>query len=190
MVYRRACFKMFGGLEWMYLLLAVGDINDVVVSCTKQASAELVEARKRKLGDAYRDPEVWMPDADQRRKDRAASASSAGLPKFNGVVHKLALSKKMRANGRQLDKMIAKEQAAYDAGRSKMPWHAWKKLCDDADRVWAEAHEASDALGVEYQARDGTIRFKRNQDETWIGRTLTYYQNAIRDDPDTKLIRD
>jgi hypothetical protein len=61
MVYRRACFKMCGGIELMNFLLAVGDINDLLISCAKQASTELVEARKRKLGDAYREPEVWQP---------------------------------------------------------------------------------------------------------------------------------
>ena len=45
MVYRRECYKMFGGLEWMNLLLAVGDINDLLISCAKQASTELVDAR-------------------------------------------------------------------------------------------------------------------------------------------------
>ena len=99
MVYRRACFKMCGGIEWMNFLLAVGDINDLLISCAKQASTELVEARKRKLGDAYREPEVWQPAAFQRREDRAASASSAGLPKFNAVEHNVARSKEMRANG-------------------------------------------------------------------------------------------
>ena len=181
MVYRRACFKMCGGIEWMNFLLAVGDINDLLISCAKQASTELVEARKRKLGDAYREPEVWQPAAFQRREDRAASASSAGLPKFNAVEHNVARSKEMRANGRRLDNTIARERAAYDAHRSTMPARVWNRLVESADRVWAEAHEASDALGVEYTARDGTIRFKREQNGTWVGRTLSYYQRALRD---------
>ena len=181
MVYRRACFKMCGGIEWMNFLLAVGDINDLLISCAKQASTELVEARKRKLGDAYREPEVWQPAAFQRREDRAASASSAGLPKFNAVEHNVARSKEMRANGRNLDKMIAKERAAYDAHRSTMNARDWNWLVERADWVWAEAHEASDASGVEYKDRDGKIRCKREQNDTWVGRTLSYYQRALRD---------
>ena len=182
MVYRRACFKMFGGIEWMYLLLAVGDINDLLDLCANKASTELVEARKRKLGDAYREPEVWQPAAAQRREDRAASASSAGLPKFKGVVHNVAKSKQLRTAGRRLDKQIEEQQAAWDAGGSNMSWHAWRQLRTEADRVWANAQEASEALGVEYKARDGTIRFKGTQADTWVGRTLIYYQNAICDD--------
>ena len=182
MVYRRACFKMCGGIEWMNFLLAVGDINDLLISCAKQASTELVEARKRKLGDAYREPEVWQPAAFQRREDRAASASSAGLPKFKGVVHNVAKSKQLRTAGHRLDKQIAKQKAAWDAGESNMSWHAWRQLCTEADRVWADAHEASEALGVEYKACDGTIRFKRTQADTWVGRILTYYHRAICDD--------
>ena len=182
MVFRRHCFKMFGGIEWMYLILAVGDLNDKLVSCANKASTELVEARKRKLGDAYRDNEAWMPAAAQRRKDREASASSAG-PQFHAVVHKPAASKEMRSRGRKLDKRIEREEEAWAAGRSQMNGYTWRRLKEEADRVWAEAHEASEALGVEYQARDGTMRCKRSQDDTWVGRTLTYYENAIRDDP-------
>ena len=60
-----------------------------------------------------------------------------------------------------------------------MSWNAWNALVAKADRVWAEAHKASDAVGVEYTARDNTIRFKRSQDDTWVGRTLAKYQKAI-----------
>ena len=181
MVYRRECFKTFGGQEWMYMLLAVGDINDLLVYCADDAGKELVELKKRKLGDAYREPDVWAPAAAQRRKDREASASSAG-PHFNGVWHTVAQSKILREEGRKLDKQIAKEQAAYDASRGDMSWNAWNALVAKADRVWAEAHKASDAVGVEYTARDNTIRFKRSQDDTWVGRTLAKYQKAIGED--------
>ena len=87
----------------------------------------------------------------------------------------------MRANGRCLDSTIARERAAYDAHRSTMTARDWNRLVERADRVWDEAHEASDALGVEYTARDGTIRFKREQNGTWVGRTLSYYQRALQD---------
>ena len=59
MLYRRACFKLFGGQEWMYFLIAVGGINPTLIACAKQASTELVEAKKRKLGDAWNAPEDW-----------------------------------------------------------------------------------------------------------------------------------
>ena len=76
---------------------------------------------------------------------------------------------------------IAKERAAYDARRSTMNARDWNKLVERADWVWAEAHEASDASGVEYKDRDGKIRCKREQNDTWVGRTLSYYQRALRD---------
>ena len=93
----------------------------------------------------------------------------------------MARSKEMSANGRRLDNTIARERAAYDAHRSTMTARDWNRLVERADRVWAEAHEATDASGVEYTARDGTIRCKREQNDTWVGRTLSYYQRALRD---------
>jgi hypothetical protein len=173
MLYRRACFKLFGGQEWMYFLIAVGGINPTLIACAKQASTELVEAKKRKLGDAWNAPEDWQPAASQRRQlaqDRAASASSAG-PRFNAVEHNVAKSKELRARGRILDKQIAKEQAAYVAHRSKMSVREWDNLLSRAEQVWEDAHEASEAAGVEYTDREGNICCKRNQNDTWVGRT-------------------
>ena len=183
MLYRRACFKLFGGQEWMHLLIAVGGLNATLLSCTKQASTELVEARKRKLGDAWNAPEDWQPAASQRRQlaqDRAASASSAG-PRFNAVEHNVAKSKELRAKGRILDQQIAREQAAYVAHKSKMSVREWDNLLSRAEQVWEDAQEASEAAGVEYTDRDGKICCKRNQNDTWVGRTLSYYQRALRD---------
>ena len=57
----------------------------------------------------------------------------------------------------------------------------WNKMVERVDWVWAEAHEASDASAVDYTARDGKIRCKREQNDTWVGRTLSYYQRALRD---------
>ena len=183
MLYRRACFKLFGGQEWMYFLIAVGGINPTLIACAKQASTELVEAKKRKVGDAWNAPEDWQPAASQRRQlaqDRAASASSAG-PRFNAVEHNVAKSKELRANGRILDKQIAKEQAAYVAHRSNMSVREWDNLLSRAEQVWEDAQEASEAAGVEYTDREGNICCKRNQNDTWVGRTLSYYQRAVRD---------
>ena len=100
---------------------------------------------------------------------------------FNAVEHNVAKSKELRANGRILDKKIAKEQAAYDARRSKMSVGEWNKLLARAERVWADAHEASEAAGVEYTDREGNICCKRSQMDTWVGRTLAYYQTAVRE---------
>ena len=183
MIYRRACFKEFGGQEWLYFLMAVGGINRRLIACAMQASTELVEARRRKLGDKWNAPEAWQPGTVQRRQladERAASASSAG-PRFSAVEHNVSKSKELRAKGRILDKQIAKEHAAYVAHKSKMSARDWDNLLSHAARVWEDAHEASEAAGVEYTDREGNICCKRSQMDTWVGRTLAYYQTAVRD---------
>jgi hypothetical protein len=183
MLYRRACFKEFGGQEWMFFIIAVGGINRRLIECAKLASTELVEAKKRKLGDKWNAPEAWQPGTAQRRQlahDRAASASSAG-PLYHAVEHNLSKAKELRARGRALDKLIVKERAAYEAHTSKMSARAWDRLLSEAERVWEDALEASDAAGVEYTDREGNICCKRSEMDTWVGRTLTYYQRAVRD---------
>jgi hypothetical protein len=183
MIYRRACFKEFGGQEWLYFLIAVGGINRRLIACAKQASTELVEAKKRKLGDKWNAPEDWQPATAQRRQlahDRAASASSAG-PRFSAVEHNVSKSKELRAKGRILDKQIVREQAAYVAHKSKMSVREWDNLLSRAEQVWEDAHKASEAAGVEYKDREGNICCKRSQMDTWVGRTLAYYQRAVRD---------
>ena len=117
---------------------------------------------------------------DNEADERAASASSAG-PMFSAVEHNVLNSKELRAKGRILDKQIAKEQAAYVAHRSKMSVREWDNLLSRAEQVWEDAQEASEAAGVEYTDREGKICCKRNQKDTWVGRTLTYYQRAVRD---------
>jgi hypothetical protein len=183
MIYRRACFKEFGGQEWLCFIIAVGGINRRLIDCAKQASTELVEARRRKLGDKWNAPEAWQPGTAQRRQladERAASASSAG-PMFSAVEHTVSKSKELRQKGRNLDKQIEKEQAAYVAHKSKMSVREWEHLLVRAEQVWEDALEASEAAGVEYTDREGKICCKRNQNDTWVGRTLTYYQRAVRD---------
>ncbi len=93
----------------------------------------------------------------------------------------MAKSKELRARGRNLDIQIVMEQAAYVSHRSKMSVWEWDKLLSRAEKVWADAHEASEAAGVEHTDREGNICCKRHQNDTWVGRTLTYYQRALRD---------
>ncbi len=73
----------------------------------------------------------------------------------------------MTANGRRLDNTIARERAADDAHRSTIPAKVWSWLVESADRVWGDAHEASDALGVEYTAE--TARFASSESRTARG---------------------
>ena len=184
MVYRRACFKDFGGQEWLCFIIALGGIDRRLIECAKQASTELVEARRRKLGDRWRAPETWQPGTAQRRQlagERAASASSAG-PLYNAVEHTLSLAKELRQKAKNLDKQIKKEQALYDGHKSNMSMAAWDSLLRRAELAWEEAIEASEKAGVEYKDRDGKTCCTRNQDDTWVGRTLTYYQTALRDE--------
>ena len=182
MIYRRACFKEFGGQEWMCFIIAAGGINRRLIACAKQASTELVEAKKCKLGDKWNAPEAWQPGTAQRRQladERAASASSAG-PKYYAVEHNVSKAKELRSKGRALDKQIAKEHAAYVAHKSKMSARDWDNLRSHAERVWEDAHAASEEAGVEYKDREGNICCKRSQMDTWVGRTLEYYQTELR----------
>ena len=183
MIYRRACFKEYGGQEWLCFIIAAGGIDRRLIDCAKQASTELVEARRRKLGDKWNAPEAWQPGTAQRRQladERAASASSAG-PMFSAVEHTVSKAKELRQKGRSLDRQIEKEQAAYVAHKSKMSVSQWDHMLVRAEQVWEDALEASEAAGVEYTDRRGKICCKRNQNDTWVGRTLTHYQRAVRD---------
>ena len=100
---------------------------------------------------------------------------------YYAVEHNVSKAKELRSKGRALDKQIAKEHAAYVAHKSKMSARDWDDLRSRAEQVWEEALEASAVAGVEYTDREGNICCKRNQNDTWVGRTLSYYQRAVRD---------
>ena len=176
MLHRRWCFKTFGGREWLYLLIAVGDVNSILMEATQRASEELLEIRKRKLGDKWKDPEEWKPATMQRKE---ASASSAGQPKWSPVIHYLSDAKALREKARKLDNKIEKEQAAWEAGRSTMSRGEWSRLQWQREEAWQKANEAGGQTDVEYKGRGGEIINKRDQKDTWVGRALAYYEEAI-----------
>ena len=170
MLYRRACLKAFGGREWVYLLIAVGDINKDLLVAAATAAKELTDARKQKLGTAWNDPGDWRPASIDRA---AASAAAAGPPVWTPVTHRVSDAKRLREHARNLDKRVVEAPTT-------MSWRIWNGVKQNADEAWRVAEEASEAAGVEYTARDKTVRCRRPQTDTWVGRTLAYYFESDR----------
>ena len=118
--------KMYGGREWMNIILAIGTIDHVIL-------AKMNAITQMRTEDAARNP---LP---QRRDHHLPKDERAPRDK-QGIDHKTSEGKRLRAHAKKLDKDIAKADADWYAGRgSQYTRRQWQALLDEGDAAWDEA---------------------------------------------------
>jgi hypothetical protein len=143
--YRRSQFQDYGGREWCHILLATGDVDDLIV----RLMGELVEERRTLASTQGQRP---VPSARSQRPGPAL-----------GVQHTESDPKKARNHAKSLDKRLLEQQAWWDAGlRDRcLAWPQWHELQMARDRAWDWAERLSIESGFPYFDRNGV----RQQDE-------------------------
>ena len=111
-IYRKSQFEEFGGREWQHILLALGDVDEEMVTIVntivqERTAASLLQQRGARA----------VPRAERTQQEV-------------GINHRISDAKAARAHARQLDKIRTKEEAQYQQRTSTMSWGNWNNLLD------------------------------------------------------------
>ena len=120
--FRRWCFTTFGGRCWLHWLVAIGDITERLVDLV-HAHIDLVIRRaalREQSTTAVPGPRLSVRSAAQRAVEEP--------PPHRGAHRPIAEGKALRKEARRFDNQIAREEQAYEVGRSTKSWREWRGL--------------------------------------------------------------
>ena len=125
--YRRFQLLMYGGREWMNIVLAIGTIDESIVL---NMNAEL----QRRMAATHplhqrRDEMSKLPRDQRPAKQR------------KGIDHQISNAKQLREAAKLLDKKIAKVDKDWERGRCTMGGAEYYNLCHERDAAWDEAYQ-------------------------------------------------
>ena len=125
--YRRFQLLMYGGREWMNIILAIGTIDDTIVDAMnneiRRRMATAVPLHQR------RDEDSKLPRAERPAKQRR-----------QGVQHTVSNPKQLREKAKLLDKKLAKVNEEWERGRCTMGAAEYYNLIAARDTAWDEAY--------------------------------------------------
>ena len=133
--YTKFQMEMYGGREWMFIIIAIGTIDEDIVQCVNDE----IQARLCKNAGRHQ----------QKRADRQDQT-------VKGVQHQVSYAKKWRTYCHQLDLQIQSETLLWDQGLSRMSAWEWRHLLWTRDHEWDGAEELSFRLGHRFKDRNGT----------------------------------
>ena len=117
-IYRKSQFEEFGGREWQHILLALGDVDEEMVTIVNTIVQERTAASLL-----------------QQRGARAVPRAQRTQQEVQGINHRISEAKAARSQAKQLDKIVTKEDAQYQQRTSTMSWANWNRLLDDQKAV-------------------------------------------------------
>ena len=117
-LYRKSQFEEFGGREWQHILLALGDVDEEMVTIVNTIVQERTAASLL-----------------QQRGARAVPRAQRTQQEVQGINHRISEAKAARSQAKQLDKIVTKEDAQYQQRTSTMSWANWNRLLDDQKAV-------------------------------------------------------
>ena len=135
--YRVFQHERCGGREWVNILIATGDIDNMIVTIVNQLTQDRLRAS--------------CTTAEARQKKRSHREVTA----VSGVQHTVSEAKQWREYAKSLDKKVGIENDLYTKGRKCMGWEAWMKLTSDCEKAWETAEALSEASGNPYKNRQG-----------------------------------
>ena len=129
--YRRFQKQMYGGREWMNIIMAIGTIDDIIV----QKMNEIVRERTRAAQEAQQQNPL------QQRRESQLPRSERAPRTVQGVAHQVSEGKRLRAEAKMLDKQIQRAWKAWeDRGqRWNRGWDEWQGLLRAREAAWDEA---------------------------------------------------
>ena len=89
-------FEEFGGREWQHILLAIGDVDEEMVTIVNTIVRERTAASLL-----------------QQRGARAVPRGQRTQQEVQGINHRISEAKAARSQAKQLDKIVTKEYAQH-----------------------------------------------------------------------------
>ena len=122
--YRRFQKNMYGGREWMNIILALGTIDETIVAKMNEIVQERTEAA---------DPLLQRRDHMLPKAERAPRT-------VQGVDHHLSEAKKLRMQAKAIDRRIQAANWDWERhGRSQYTAYGWRLLLEEREQAWNEA---------------------------------------------------
>ena len=161
--HRTHCKEMFGAREWLYIIIAIGTLDDLIIECVHEEFRQSAKAKGFEPTKAFASPQ-------------GASASSTDTRRtVTGIKHKKSLAKQLREKAKRLQKELSRENEKWQDHKGTMSWREWDRKHAQLESLWVQANAASDAAGVSYKSRSGEVRFNEQGDRSLIARALALY---------------
>ena len=122
--YRKFQKKMYGGREWMNIILALGTIDETIVAKMN----EIVRERTERGDPLHPRREHQLPAAERAPRT------------VQGVDHHISKGKRLRLQAKEIDKQIQIANRAWErSGRRHYTRSQWEALLAERERAWDEA---------------------------------------------------
>ena len=125
--YRKFQKEMYGGREWMNIILAIGDIDEFILGKMNMIVEERTEEARAKANPLQQRRDHQLPRRDRTRLD------------CQGVTHKVSEGKTLRAEAKKKDKEVEQAEEAWQSGRYWGNWEQWEELLAARTYAWDEA---------------------------------------------------
>ena len=125
--YRKFQKEMYGGREWMNIILAIGAIDEFILGKMNEIVQERTQEARAKADPLQQRRVHQKPRAERTRQD------------MQGVDHKQSEGKRLRAEAKKKDKEVQQAEEAYANGRYRGTWQQWQELVAARIYAWDEA---------------------------------------------------
>ena len=169
-MYRSWCYERFGGREWLYILIALGDIDDDALRCMNEA---LAQKRSDRASASSRGPEPEEASAARGQPlfvDRRPDAA-AGLGQEAPATQRGPEPGEAPTAGGQV--LVVAESQASGTSRCRLP------RSERPGPVLGVQHQKSDAKRLRERARQLQKQFDK-QAANWKGTHRQWYQMESR----------
>ena len=130
--FRTWCFQMLGGVNWVHLFVATGEVSDRLITLVNEHNAAVI--RREAPG---REPSADL--APGPRRSRRNVALARGVPEYDapprcGVQHFESRAKALRQIARELKKELDWQDDQWKRGRHSMQgveYHRLQRQCQD-----------------------------------------------------------
>ena len=153
--YRTHVFSVFGGLEWLHAVIALGQLPKDFVEIVRENCMQ----RKALAPAQGNNPQPRQLKRDKREDQRVV-----------GLQHKKSEAKDLREKAKLLDKRIKKENERYERKESTLSTSKWQALLDERAAAWDKAEAVSRSTGFKFMDRDG--KWVNDEQKDLIGLSL------------------
>ena len=119
--------QMYGGREWMNIILAIGTIDEFILGKMNEIVQERTQAARAAADPLQQRRDHRKPRAERTRQD------------MQGVDHKVSEGKRLRAEAKKKDKEVEQAEEAWQSGRYWGNWEQWRELLAARTYAWDEA---------------------------------------------------
>ena len=133
--FRTWCFQMLGGVNWVHLFVATGEVSDRLITLVNEHTADVIRREAR-----GREPSADLAPGPRRSLRNEALANGIpedDAPPRRGVQHIETRAKALRATARELKKQLDRQNEQWVRDRCSMTnveyGRLWHKCQDQHD---------------------------------------------------------